>query len=158
MERGVGKPPWGYWAVAVIALWWALLLVAAWTMDVTTDPAELVGLPEAQRAISEGRPGWMFAAYGIAAFSLLAGAIGLLLRRRWAGVLFLVSLAAFAVEFAYLFLGMDAIALLGAGAALSMPVLILVVGAGLAWFAWFAAGRGWCRGRDASIAPTGRVE
>lgn len=137
------RPPWWYWAGAIVGLWWALLGVVAWTLDVTMDPAQLAELPEAQRAISAGRPKWMFAAYGAAVFSLLAGAIGLLLRRRWSFHWFLLSLAAFALEFGYLFLAMDAVALLGPAAALPTPVVILVCGVLLLWLAHHARRRGW---------------
>ena len=35
------RPPWWYWAAAIIGLLWTLLGVIAWTMDLMMDPAAL---------------------------------------------------------------------------------------------------------------------
>jgi len=62
-------------------------------------------LREAQRQLYAARPQWLFAVYGVAIFSGLTGAIGLLLRKSWASMLFGLSLAAIIVQFGYI--GLD---------------------------------------------------
>lgn len=137
------KPPKWYWVVSIIALLWMLVGVAAWTADLLTDEAALANMSEAQRQLYAARPQWLFAVYAVAIFSGLVGAIGLLLRKRWAIVALAVSLAAIVVQFGYTFLALDAIRLLGAAAALPFPVVIFAIGAFLLWFARRGRGLGW---------------
>lgn len=104
-------PRW-YWVVAILAVLWMLFGVAAWCMDLMMDPAAIAQMPEAQQQLYQARPQWLFAVYGVAIFSGLLGAIGLLMRKRWATLLFLLSLLAVVVQFGYTFAGMQAIEVL----------------------------------------------
>ena len=137
------RPPWWYWAAAIIALLWTLLGVVAWIIDLMMDSSALAALPEGKRALYVARPAWVFVLYGVAVFSGFAGAIGLLLRQRWVTTLFLLSLAAVVVQFGYVLFGMDAIALLGPGEALPFPIMIVLFGVFLLWFARYARRHGW---------------
>jgi hypothetical protein len=128
------KPTRGYWIVAGLALVWMLMGVFAWVVDLMTDEAALAQMSEAQRQVYESRPQWLFVVYAVAVFSGLAGAIGLLMRKAWATTAFVVSLLAVVVQFGYTFLVMDTVRLLGAGAALPMPLVILAIGAFLLWY------------------------
>jgi hypothetical protein len=129
------KPPTGYWVVSGLALLWMLFGVAAWVMDLMTDEASLAQLSEAQRQLYAARPQWLFVVYGVAIFSGLAGALGLLLRKAWAVTLLAVSLVAVIVQFGYTIFGMKAVQVLGAAAALPFPIVILLIGIALLWFA-----------------------
>ena len=137
------KPPRWYWVVSILTLIWMLFGVMAWVMDLTTDEASLATLSEAQRQLYAARPQWLFAVYGVAIFSGLAGAIGLLLRKSWASTLFVLSLVAIIVQFGYTFLGMRAVQVLGAAAAIPFPLVIFVIGVALVWFARRARKAGW---------------
>jgi hypothetical protein len=85
-----------FWAGAVAALLFMLVAVWGQVMSVVTDPAEL---PLDQRVVFEARPVWMIAAYAIAVWVGLLGTVMLLLRRRLAQPLLLVSLVAAIVTF-----------------------------------------------------------
>jgi len=137
------KPPTWYWVVAGIAVLWMLFGVMAWVMDLMTDEAGLAKLSEAQRQLYAARPQWLFAVYGVAIFSGLAGAIGLLLRKSWASTLFGLSLAAIIVQFSYTFFAMHAVEVLGAAAAIPFPLVIFLIGVALLWFARRARALGW---------------
>jgi hypothetical protein len=100
-------------------------------------------MTEAQRQLYESRPQWLFLVYAVAIFSGLVGATGLLLRKAWATTAFAISLAAVIVQFGYTFLAMDAVRLLGAGAALPFPIVIFAIGAFLLWFSLRARKIGW---------------
>jgi hypothetical protein len=137
------RPPWWYWAVAILALVWMLFGVVAWCLDLMLSPAQLAQLPAAQQELYLIRPQWLFVVYAVAVFGGLAGAIGLLLRRRWATTFFLVSLAAIVVQFGYTFLAMHAMQVLGAAQALPFPIVIFAFGVFLLWFARYARRHGW---------------
>jgi hypothetical protein len=143
MNAMTNRPPRWYWVVAILALLWMLFGVAAWCMDLMMDPAALARMPEAQQQLYAARPQWLFVVYGVAIFSGLLGAIGLLLRKRWATSMFLLSLIAVVVQFGYTFGAMHAIQMLGAAQALPFPVLIFAIGVGLWWFSGHAGKRGW---------------
>jgi hypothetical protein len=139
----VQKPPRWYWLVSALAVIWMLFGVLAWVGDLMTDEAALARMSEAQRELYALRPQWLFGVYALAIFSGLAGAIGLLLRKRWAVAAFAVSLGAVILQFGYVFLVMDAIARLGAATAVPFPLVIFAIGAALLWFSLAARGRQW---------------
>lgn len=117
--------------------------VLALVMDMMTDAAALAAMPEGQRQLYESRPQWVFGLYALATIGGLVGASGLLLRRRWAVVMLGLSLAAAMVQFGYIFVVMDAVAAVGAAAALPLPIAVLVVGELCLWLSLVAARRRW---------------
>jgi hypothetical protein len=137
------KPPTWYWVVSGLAVLWMLFGVMAWVMDFMTDEASMAEFSEAQRQLYAARPQWLFVVYGVAIFSGLAGAIGLLLRKSWASMLLVVSLAAVIVQFGYTFLAMHAVEVLGAAAAIPFPLVIFLIGVVLVWFANLSRKKGW---------------
>jgi hypothetical protein len=76
---------------AIASILFMLIGCAGYLMDVTSDPASL---PLDQRALMEARPTWQVAAYAIAVWVGLAGAVLLFMRRKLAEPLLLVSLVA----------------------------------------------------------------
>lgn len=136
--------PKAYWWVAILALLWNLLGLAMFVMQVTMDEARLATLPEVDRRIFLATPAWLNAMFGIGVIGGVLGALGLLLRRRWAVPLFAVSLLAVVLQMAGAYALTPAWQAYGP-AGLAMPVLVLVIAAGL----WVYAGRcragGWLR-------------
>src|SRR5262245_35499538 len=105
----INQPPGAFKVVAIIALIWMLFGVAAWVMDLVTDESQVASLSDAQRQLYAARPTWLFVDYGVAVFTGLLGTIGLLMRKRWATTLFVISLIAVVVQFGYTFTVMKAI-------------------------------------------------
>lgn len=83
-------PGWFKFAAGASILF-MLIGCAGYVMDVTADPASL---ELDQRALMDARPMWQVAAYALAVWVGLAGAILLFLRRKLAEPLLLVSLIA----------------------------------------------------------------
>lgn len=137
-------PRW-YWVVAGLAVVWMLFGVLAFIMDPLTDEAALAEMSQAQRELFLARPTWLFVVYGVAVFTGLAGAIGLLLRRAWAVTALAVSLLFVFVQFVYVLFVMDAIGRIGAAEALPFPIVIFTIGASLLGLALMARKRGWLR-------------
>jgi hypothetical protein len=138
----IPRPPRWYWIVAGVAVAWMLFGVMAWFMDLMTDEAALARMSEAQRQVYAARPQWIFLLYGVAIFSGLAGAAGLLLRKGWSTTALAVSLAAVIVQFGFLFLAMDTLRLLGPGAVV-FPLVIFLVGVFLLWLSIHARNCSW---------------
>ena len=138
------RPAW-YMIAAIAALLWNLLGIAMFALQYTMSPETLALLPAEQQSLYAALPGWTWIAYGVAVFAGAFGSLMLVLRRRAASGLLLLSLLGVVAQFIWqAFLG-EAVALLGAASALGLPLFILVVAAVLYWFARHAAARGWLR-------------
>lgn len=135
--RGTRAPGW-YWIVSGAALLWQGMGVASYLSQVY----RVAGASPAQQQLVDSMPAWVTAAFAIAVFAGLAGAISLLLRKRWAKLLLTLSLISALVQFGYV-LGVSPWLKLLGGSAAALPVLILLAGAALVWFAHHAERKGW---------------
>ena len=142
MDRYGRQPVARWFAIAAIAsLLFMLLGCAAYLLDVTTNPASL---PLDERAAHELRPVWLISANAIAVWAGALGTLLLLLRRRLAETLMLVSLVAVAIWLAGLVLvprvrdavGTDDIA---------VAVVVTLITWTIYWFARHSRQRGWLR-------------
>jgi hypothetical protein len=137
-----GVPVW-FWVVAVLSLLWEAIGCFMYVQQMSMSADQFAGLPQAQQDVWTQTPGWAVAAYAVAVWSGLAGAIGLLLRKAWSRAFFVLSLLGIVVQFGTVFLTTDIVAAMGPAQAMGFPVFIFVVGVGLVWFSGFAAKRGW---------------
>lgn len=136
------KPPTWFLPVAIVALLWNLIGCAAYLSDVMMSPEKLAAMSAAEQALYASRPTWAVAATAIAVWFGAAGSLGLVLRKRWAMPLLIVSLLGVIVQDAWLFLLSDAASQTGS-TALVMQGLVLVISVGLVLLARTAAAREW---------------
>lgn len=139
----MNKPPVWFWIVAVLAILWEAQGCMAYLHEVRMTPADLAAMPPAQRDIWLMMPSWLFGAFAVAVWVGLAGAVTLLLRKRLARSLFIVSLVAIVVQFGWVFTQTPIFQKMSFGEAAGLPIAIFVIGAVLVWFAGFATKRGW---------------
>lgn len=132
----------GYWIVAVFALVWNLIGVAMWYLQVSMTPGQLAAMPEAQRQVYEGTPGWINIVFALAVLGGVLGALGLLMKKRWAGTMFALSLIALLVQMIGAYVVTPAWAAYGP-VGLVMPVVLLLIALFLLWYANKAKARGW---------------
>ncbi len=132
----------GYWIVAVFALVWNLIGVAMWYLQVSMTPEQLAAMPETQRQVYEGTPGWINIVFAVAVLGGVLGALGLLMKKRWAGTMFLLSLIALLVQMIGAYVVTPAWAAYGP-VGLVMPVVLLLIALFLLWYANKAKARGW---------------
>lgn len=138
------KVPAWFWIVAVLALLWELMGIASYMHHVSMTAADVARLTPGEQRMHAMMPPWVTAAFAIAVFSGALGAITLLLRRRWALLLFVISLVAAVCQFGWAFLVAKAHQVVGPHAAL-LPAVIIGIALLLVWFASFAGKRGWLR-------------
>jgi hypothetical protein len=133
-------PGW-FRAVALVAVLWNAFGVAMYldSVGVFGDPLE--GLNAAERAFATSVPSWVTAAFATGTLAGLLGSIGLLLRRRWAGPVLVVSLAALLVLEGWIVFFSGALELFG----LAFPIGVVFGAMLLASLASGAARRGWLR-------------
>lgn len=130
-----------YWAGAIAVLLFMGIGVAGYLMTVTADRASL---PADQQAMLAAQPTWMIACYAIAVWSGLPGAVLLLLRRKWAVPVLLVSLiGAVGTFLPYLVVpSVRELASEGDGAA---AIIVIALCWTSYWFARHSQRRGWLR-------------
>jgi hypothetical protein len=138
---GATKPavPAWFWAVAIGALLFEAAGAFLFANSLTLDPATL---PLDQRAVYDATPQWMTIAWAIAIAAGLIGALGLLMRRRFAEPALLVSVIAVAVQFSGIFL-VKQLRELTPEDHLMVPIVILVLAYALWQAAKLARRKGW---------------
>ena len=139
-EGEVHNVPGWFWAGAVMALLWEAFGCFMYVSQVTTDPATL---PIDQRTMWEASPSWMIAAYAIAVWVGLIGAV-LLMRRKLSVPVLLVSLLAVVVQFSALVL-VPQLRETTPSDALLVPVIIVIACYVIWQFSKLADRRGWLR-------------
>ena len=138
--RDRAVPGW-FIAVAVVALLFEAFGSFMYISQVTADHA---ALPLDQRALWDATPTWMIAAYAIAVWVGLAGAVLLLMRRKLAVPALLVSLIAVIVQSSGLFL-VPQLRQTVPDTALVAPIALIICCYLIFLFARLAGKRGWLR-------------
>ena len=141
--EAVTVPAW-FRVVAVLALLWELFGVAMYLMHVGVLPNDPSQMSEAERSLMESSPMWVTGLFAIGVFSGALGAVGLVLPRRWARPVLVLSLIAVVLQFGGWLLLTDAIAIIGP-TVFVMPLIIVLVAILLVWLADMGAKRGWLR-------------
>ena len=130
-----------YFVGAGVALLFGLLVCFGYGVHLTTDPSTLA-LDE--RALYEAEPAWVSGAFGLTGAAVAAGAMLLILRRKAAEPVLLMSLAAVCVWFAGLLLVPQLRDLLMSGE-IAMAVVVVLITWTIFWFGRHSRQRGWLR-------------
>lgn len=91
-------PKWVLIVGAVLILW-NLGGASMFVLDMLRSPEEIAAMPADQQALWSQMPGWAWAAYCVGTFGGLLAAIGIVMRKKWAVHLALVSVIAVIVNF-----------------------------------------------------------
>lgn len=137
--------PWHLWVVGVVAALWNGFGCFDYTMTQLQGDAWLVsmGMTEAQIAYFNAMPTWAHGAWAIGVWGGLLGALLLLLRRKWALPVYVVSFLGWLAGVIYAFVlsdGMEAM-----GSMWPMQIVIGAVCVFLIWYAWTMSKRGLLR-------------
>lgn len=130
-----------FWVAAAASALFMALGCAGYLASVFTDPAEL---PLDQRNLMEARPLWMVAAYAIAVWVGLLGAILLMMRRKLAVPLLLVSLVAAVLTFLP-YAVVPAVSNLVTTNDIAVAIVVVLITGTIFSFARHSRQRGWLR-------------
>ena len=145
MSTSINKPASWFWIVSVISLLWNLMGVMAYIMHVTMTPEALQALPVEEQALYTNVPAWATAAFAVAVWGSTLGCILLLLRKKWATPVFVISFAAIVVQMIHQLFISKSIEVYGPGQGYSMPIMIIVIGAFLIWYSRKTTALGWLK-------------
>lgn len=130
------KPPVWFWIVSVIALLWNAMGVKQYLDQAYQTESWRSTLTDEQLEIISNFPSWLTAAFAIAVFAGLLGSLGLLLRKKWAYMLFLLSLIAVIVQ-------MGHVLIQGYFEGIGMTISIIAFAIFWVWFSKKSISKGW---------------
>ncbi len=142
MSESTNKPSKGFWIISIIALIWNLMGVFAYLAQVNMSDEIIAALPEAERALYDNVPAWVTGAFAIAVFGGALGCILLLLRKKLATSVLIISLIGIIAQMIYNFGISKAAEVYGPGG-MVMPAMVVLIGAFLVWYAKQATAKGW---------------
>lgn len=131
------KPHWSFWVIGVIALIWNVMSCMNFFMQ--RNPAALANYSESARAIVEGRQLWATIAFAVAVFGGALGALLLLMKKKAAIPVFVLSLIGILIQTIHSFTA----ASLGAKEIGGYVVMPIVVAGFLIWYAKYAKTQSW---------------
>jgi len=123
------------WVVGIIALLWNCIGAFDYLMTQTKNAAYMSAFPPEQLAFFYGLPVWVVAAWAFAVWGGVLGSVLLLLRRRLAVPVFLVSLVGMAVTTLHNWLLSNAFELFSDTFSRVFTVVIIVITVGLYFYA-----------------------
>lgn len=114
------------WIVGGLALAWNAVGAFDYLATQTEWEPYMSQFTEAQLAYFYGFPAWAVAGWAVAVWAAVAGAVGILLRARWAVAAFAISLVGMAVSTFYTYGMSDGASLMGSGGVVFGVVVAVV--------------------------------
>jgi hypothetical protein len=130
------KPPWHLWLIGVIAVLFNSIGVFDFVMSMAqgADYLASAGMTPDQIAHYQAMPSWMTGVWAVGVFGAFLASILLLLRRKLAVPVFVLSLAAFLISLLYTYVLTDGGAVMGQQMAITSAVIAVL----LAFFSWYS--------------------
>ena len=141
-DQHVKTPVW-FWVLAVFFLLWNIMGVISFFAHTFISEEALAALPANERALYGEYPFWTTVVFAIAVFAGITGAVGLILKKNWATMAFVISLAAIIPQMIQNVFFTSALEIYGLAQALTMPILVLVFGVFLVWFSKYCSKKHW---------------
>ncbi len=138
------KLPVWFWVLSVLALLWNLMGVIAYLAEAYMSDEAFKALPEAQQALYNARPSWVTGAFAIAVFAGTIGAIGLLMRKKWALSVFVISLFGVFGQMTYQFFLSETFEVMG-NQFMIMPIAVILIAIALVFFSRSSIQKTWLR-------------
>ncbi|WP_273275962.1 hypothetical protein [Maribacter polysiphoniae] len=142
-SNGKVKVPVWYWIVSIVALIWNLIGAMAYLGQAFITDEMKAAMPAEQLALMENTPAWATAAFAFAVWGGVLGCIALLLRKKWAKMVLMVSLLGILIQLGYSYFMTNAVEVYGTAQGVVMPIVLIVIGVGLVVFANSAQKKHW---------------
>lgn len=136
MTTNSNKPPIWFWIVSAIALLWNAMGVAQYIGQAYKTERWRAAITDEQFEAISNMPMWLTAAFAIAVFAGVIGSLGLLLRKKWAYSLLLLSLIAVLAQMSYILTQ-------GYAENMGMTISIIAFAIFLVWFSKKSKAKGW---------------
>lgn len=128
----ITKPTPLYWLISIVALIWNFMGIIAYLGQAYISDDALKMLPEENQLYFSNVPAWVTAAFAVAVFGGFLGAIGLIIRKKWAYFLFVISFLALVAQHVYNFFIQNYIEM--TGSQMILPIVTFIVALFLIYF------------------------
>ncbi|MFT4568605.1 MAG: hypothetical protein ACI9FN_003574 [Saprospiraceae bacterium] len=135
--------PTSFKIIAVLAILWNLFGVFSFIGHAFIPEQTFAGMTADQKTFMDGYPAWGFIVFGTAVTTGLLGSIGLLLRKKWAILLFLISLITLLINQFYPILFTNYMEIFGGASTLILPIILAAVAIALWYYAKQCDAKGW---------------
>ena len=138
------KVPTWFWVVSGLALLWNAMGVMAFIQFMLMTPESMAEMSEAQQNLHKDTPIWANIAFAFAVIGGLLGCLFILLKKKFALYILIISFIAILIQMYNAFFIMDSFAVFGPGGTI-MPIMVIVIAALLIWFAKFSTSKTWLK-------------
>jgi len=145
MENEKMKIPKWFWVVAIFFLLWNIMGVLSFFAHTFISEEALAALPDNEKELYGDYPIWTTIVFAIAVFFGLFGSLGLLLKKRWSKIAFIISLCAIIPQMIHNVFFTKSMDVYGPGQAATMPIMVVVSGFFLIWFSKYAINQNWLK-------------
>lgn len=133
--ESTNKPPIWFWIVSALALIWNAMGVMQYLQQAYKTESFILACTPEELEMYANLPSWYTASFALAVFGGALGCLLLLLRKRLAHTVLLISLIAIIVQMSYVTFSLKM--------ANAMTPMIVIVGILLVWLAKIATKKGW---------------
>lgn len=141
MTNSTNKPTTAFWVLSILALIWNIMGVIAYLGQAYMTDEIKAALPKPDQDYYANVPAWVTAAFAIAVFAGAFACLLLLLRKKWATSLFILSLIAVLVQFVYNSFMQDFMEVTGQKMIWSFVVIAISIF--LVWYSKKSESKGW---------------
>ncbi|QLE01557.1 hypothetical protein HX109_08255 [Galbibacter sp. BG1] len=140
-ENEVKIPIW-FWIIAIFALIWNLMGIGSFIGLMSASKDSLLAYPDVEQELFRGYPTWVEVVYAVATLSGVLASIALLLRQRWAKLLFGLSLVAIIIQMIYNLIAITSLEIFSPEAVI-LPVFIVAAAIFYFYFSYWSIKKGW---------------
>jgi hypothetical protein len=137
-------PKW-FWVITIFFLLWNIMGLLSFFAHTFISEDALAALPQNERELYGDYPIWTTIVFAIAVFFGFFGSLGLLLKKKWAKLAFIISLCAIIPQMIHNLFFTKSIDVYGTGQAATMPILVVVFGLILIWFSNYSIDKKWLK-------------
>jgi hypothetical protein len=123
----ITKVPWHLWLVGILALLWNRLGAMDYLMTQTQNARYMASFSEQQLAYFYAQPLWMVCAWAIAIWSSVLASVLLLLRKKMAAPIFLISWLGLVATCFHTYVLSNGDEIMGGNTALAFSALLFVI-------------------------------
>lgn len=143
MENSSTKPNVWFWIISIVGLIWNGMGAMNYLAQTSMSDEYTAEFSAEQLAIIEATPAWATGAFALAVWGGVLGCIALLLRKKWAKPILVVSLIGILGQMIYSWFMTNAVEAFGTVQGIVIPTLVILIGIGLYLFAKSGIRKGW---------------
>ncbi|WP_340201796.1 hypothetical protein [Ascidiimonas sp. W6] len=145
MENTNIKIPVWFWVIAIIFLLWNIMGVLSFFAHTFISEEAIAKLPDNERALYGEYPLWTTIVFAVAVVFGFIGSLGLILKKKWSKMAFIISLMGIVPQMIHNVFFTTSIEVYGTAQAVTMPILVVIIGVFLIWFSNFSINKNWLK-------------